>query len=92
MNIVLHIERLVLDQAVLGDERASSVRTAVERELSQRLRQPGVIDALRGIGHAATLPAVPMPAPSSRLDRLAPRIATAVHNGLNPSGARSGHG
>jgi len=92
MNIVLHIERVVLDQAVLGDERASAVRAGIERELSQHLRQPGVIDALRGIGHTATLPVVPMATPSSPLDRLAPRIAMAVHHGLNPSGARSGHG
>ncbi len=82
MSIVLHIERLVLDEALLGSERAGAVRTAIESELAQRLAQPGAIDALRGIGAVTTLPPATLPAPAHPRERLGPRIATAMREGL----------
>ena len=84
MSIVLHIERLVLDQALLGNERASAVRTEIERELSLRLRQPGAVDALRGMGAVAALPAGTLPAALAR-ERLGSRVATAVQGSLGVS-------
>jgi hypothetical protein len=81
MSIVLHIERLLLDQALLGNERASAVRMAIERELSLHLRLPGAVDALRGIGTVAALPAGALPVVTAR-GKLGSRIASAVHGSL----------
>ena len=90
MSIVLHIERLVIDEAVLGGERAGDVRTALERELAQRLAQPGAIDTLRGLGAIAALPSASLL--SSAHDRLGMRIATAVQHGLGITPATRGAG
>ncbi|HEY9132671.1 MAG TPA: hypothetical protein VIM98_13010 [Dyella sp.] len=85
MSIELHIERLVLDEALLGGERAVAVRQAIERELSLRLTRPGVCDALRGIGRTTALPAVTLPAADHAGERLASRVARAVQQGLGVS-------
>jgi hypothetical protein len=85
MSILLHIERLVLDQALLGDERAGAVRMAIEQELSQRLAQPGALAALRGLGAVAAVPAASLP-PASTRERLGSRVASAVHGSLISSG------
>ncbi|MGS1121462.1 hypothetical protein [Rhodanobacter sp. UC4436_H3] len=82
MNIELHIERLVLDEALLGGERAGNVRAALEGELARLLTRPGAVDALRGLGAVATLPAATLPAASHPHERLGVRIATAVQHGL----------
>lgn len=82
MSIELHIERLVIDEAALGGERSAGVRAAIERELARRLAQPGAVDALRGLGAVATLPAATLPTASDPHERLGPRIATAVQHGL----------
>jgi len=87
MSIELHIERLVLDEAVLGGERAGNVRASIERELHRLLATPGAVAALRGIGSVATLPAVSLPPASHPHDQLGPRIATAVRHGLGISPA-----
>ena len=90
MSILLHIERLVLDEALLGGERASSVRHALERELTKLLAQPGAIDTLRGLGAMAALPAAMLPAAMHPQQVLGPRIATAVQQSLGiPSTPRS---
>jgi hypothetical protein len=81
MSIVLHIERLVLDQALLGDGRASEVRMAIEQELSQRLTQPGALAALGGLGAIAAAPVASLP-PASPREKLGSRIASAVHGSL----------
>ncbi|OHC44416.1 hypothetical protein [Rhodanobacter soli] len=82
MSIELHIERLVIDEAALGGERAAGVRAAIERELAWRLAQPGAVDALRGLGAVATLPPATLPTASHPHERLGVRIATAVQHGL----------
>ncbi|GAA0890004.1 hypothetical protein [Rhodanobacter soli] len=82
MSIELHIERLVIDEAALGGERAGSVRAALEGELGRLLAQPGAVDALRGLGAVATLPPATLPTASHLRDRLGVRIATAVQHGL----------
>ncbi|KRE82946.1 hypothetical protein ASG75_15510 [Rhodanobacter sp. Soil772] len=82
MSIELHIERLVIDEAALGGERAGSVRTALECELGRLLAQPGAAGALRGLGAVATLPPATLPPASHPHDRLGMRIATAVQHGL----------
>jgi hypothetical protein len=82
VSIELHIERLVIDEALLGGERAGSVRLAIERELTRLLAQPGAVDALRGLGVVDTLPPATLPPASHPHDRLGMRIATAVQHGL----------
>ena len=82
MSIVLHIERLVLDEALLGGEHAGSVRDALERELAQRLAQPDAVDTLRDLGAVAALPPATLPPAMHPQQRLGPRIATAVQQGL----------
>jgi hypothetical protein len=82
MSIVLHIERLALDQTLLGDEHASAVRLAIERELSLRLQQPDAVDVLRSMGSLTALPAGALPAATYPHERLGSRIATAVQGSL----------
>lgn len=92
MSIELHIERLVIDEALLGGERAVSVRAAIERELARRLAQPGAVDALRGFGAVATLPPATLPTAGHAHDHLGMRIATAVQHGLGITPALRGAG
>ncbi|MBT2145756.1 MULTISPECIES: hypothetical protein [unclassified Rhodanobacter] len=87
MSIELHIERLVIDEAALGGERAGSVRAALESELARLLAQPGAVGALRGLGAVAALPPAKLPTASHPHERLGPRIATAVQRGLGISPA-----
>ena len=82
MSIELHIERLVLDAALLGDERASAVGAAIERELGRLLAAPGALEVLRDIGSVASLPPAVLPVASHPREQLGPRIATAVRSGL----------
>ena len=89
MSIELHIERLVLDEALLGGERAGNVRAALEGELARLLTRPGAVDALRGLGAVATLPPARLPTASDPHERLGPRIATAVQRGLGITPAPS---
>ena len=57
MSIELHIERLVIDQAVLGVERPADVRAAIERDLARQLAQPEAVDTLRRVGAVSGLSA-----------------------------------
>ncbi len=82
MSIVLHIERLVLDEAVLGGERASKVRTELERELERQLSSPGALHALPGIGSVVSLPSCGLPDASHVRSSIGGRIAAAVGQGL----------
>ena len=82
MSIELHIERLVLDEALLGGEPAGRVRAALERELTKTLAQPGVADRLRGVGAVAALPPTSLPPATPARPTLAPRIAAAMQQGL----------
>lgn len=82
MRIDLRIERLVLDEPLLGGERAADVRVALERELRRMLGVPGAMDALRGIGRVDAIPALSMPNGARTPGRLGPRIAGAVGQGL----------
>ncbi|MHB1057965.1 MAG: hypothetical protein ACYC0F_08795 [Rhodanobacter sp.] len=81
MSIELHIERLVIDEAVLGGERAAGVRAAIERELAQRLMDPGAADSLRRLGVRDALAPATLPA-AMRHEQLGTRIATALQQGL----------
>lgn len=87
MSIALRIERLVIDEAVLGGERADSVRAALESELARLLAQPGGVAALRDLGAIAALPPTTLPPAGPSRERLGPRIAAAVHGGLGISPA-----
>lgn len=82
MSIELRIERLVIDEVVLGGDRASSVRVALERELAQTLSHPDAIRALSGIGAVMSLPACGMPDAKRVRTGLGGRIAVAVGEGL----------
>jgi hypothetical protein len=82
MRIELQVERLVLDEALLGGERAMDVRQAIEQELARLLTSPGAFDTLRAIGSVASLPATTLPPAIHPHTRLGARIATAVQRGL----------
>ena len=92
MSIVLHIDRLVIDEAVLGGERAASVLATIERELAQKLAQPGSADTLRSLGAIAALPPATLPPAGHMHDRLGTRIATALQHGLGITPAARGAG
>ncbi len=85
MRIELHIERLLLDQALLGGERAGAVREAIERELGRLLATPDASSAMRNIGHVASLPPTPLPPASHPREQLGSRIARAVQSGFGES-------
>jgi hypothetical protein len=82
MTIVLHIERVVIDEALLGSERAMTVGAAIEHELGRLLTAPGALVALRGLGSTASLAPTVLPAASHPRDPLGPRIASAAVRGL----------
>ena len=92
MSIALHIERLVIDEAVLGGERAADVRLLLERELAHRLAQPGALDALRGTGAVTALPAAAVPAPARGQERLGSCLAMAVGQSLSAASMAQGSG
>jgi hypothetical protein len=85
VSIELHIERLVIDEALLGGESAGNVRDELERELTQRLARSGAIDTLRGLGTVTALPPATVPAAMHPQQTLGPRIAAAVQKGLGIS-------
>lgn len=78
MSIELHIERLVIDAAVLGGERAGAVRQLFERELAQWLAQPGAIETLRRVGSVMMLAPVSLQAATRSAPRVGARLAAAV--------------
>jgi hypothetical protein len=82
VSIVLHIERLVIDEAVLGHEPAGRVRAALEGELGRLLAQPGAVAALRRIGTVAVLPPATLPAAAHSSETFGMRVAAAVQHGL----------
>jgi hypothetical protein len=82
MSIELRIDRLVIDEAVLGGERAGSVRAALERELAHTLSREGSIEALSRIGAVTHLPACGLPDVKLARGDLGGRIAAAVGEGL----------
>jgi hypothetical protein len=82
VSIVLHIDRLVLDEALLDGERPLAVRSAIERELAATLAQPFASKALQRIDAAASLPVVPLPSTLYRQDLLGSRVARAVQLAL----------
>ncbi|MFI4928039.1 MAG: hypothetical protein ACHP7E_10185 [Burkholderiales bacterium] len=82
MSILLHIERLVIDAALLGGEQADDVRAALERELARRLMQPRATDNLRHLGAVAALPPTTLPAAARSREPLGARVASAVQQSL----------
>lgn len=83
MSIELHIERLVIDAAVLGGEPPASVQAAIERELARQLARPGAVDALRRVGAVAALPPALLPIAARPHQCLGARIASAVQHRLD---------
>lgn len=91
MSIELHIERLVIDAAVLGGERADDVRAAIERALTQQLAHPEAMATLRHIGVANRLPTTLLPPAQHPRESLGRRIATTLGNTLGVA-ATMAHG
>lgn len=89
MKIELHIERLVLDEMLLGRERVAVVRSGIELELAQQLAGQDADLALRRIGSIASLPSASLPPGRHPRDQLGPRIATAVSQALGVGGTPS---
>ena len=78
MKVALHIERLVLDEALLGPESARDVSALIERELAHRLAEPAAAARLARIGAVDRLHA---PAAGTR-GALGMRVASAVGESL----------
>ena len=85
MSIELHIERLVIDEALLGGERAAAVGMAMTHELQRLLAHPNGVAALAGVGAVASLPPGRLLPSTIATDRLGPRLAQAVHQVLGTS-------
>ncbi|MEO7052020.1 MAG: hypothetical protein ABI128_10180 [Rhodanobacter sp.] len=92
MRIELHIERLVIDEALLGGERSSAVCVAIEQQLGRAMTAPGTFAALRDIGSVANLPPAMLAPASHPNDRLGSRIAIAVQRGLGVSSTAAQRG
>ena len=93
MSIELHIERLVIDEAALGGERATAVRQAIERELRRQLGRAGVAEALSRMGSVAALPSAVLPPVQPRAS-FGVRVASAVQQSLDfhAGGGAKAHG
>lgn len=94
MSIVLHIERLVIDESLLGAERVGAIGAAIELEMSRKLAGPGALATLRGLASTACLPPSALPVAGRPNERLGPRIARATLHGLGVESmpAASGRG
>jgi hypothetical protein len=78
MSLRVHIERLVVDEAVLGQLRPSALRTAVEDALRRELAKAGAPERLARLGRIDALaPAALAPARHGG-DGLAARLAATV--------------
>jgi len=77
MKIELRIDRLIVDEALLGDERRHALLRNVQRELQARLAAGDAAPALARSG-AIDAPAPATPAASAARASLAARIADAV--------------
>ena len=93
MSIELHIERLVIDEAVLGGERAMAVGAAMTHELQRLLMHPNALAVLADVGAVASLQPGRLTPSVDAADRLGPRLAQAVHQVLGaPSPTASTRG
>lgn len=87
MSIELHIERLVIDEALLQGERPAAVLAAMESELVRLLGQPGATDALQRIGNVTGLPVVPIAPGSLAHGQLGMRLARSIGQSVELSAA-----
>lgn len=85
MSIELHIERLVLDEALLQGERPAAVRLAMESELARLLGRPGFTGTLQRIGNVTDLPGVPLAPGKQAHGQLGVRIAGAIGQSVESS-------
>lgn len=86
MTVRLHIDRVVVDEALLRGERHADVRAALEEALRERLAGPGAADALRRLGAMASLPPVSLPAAMPTQGTLGARIAAGAGDALGLAG------
>jgi len=101
MRIELRIDRVVVDESVLGGERVAGVRLSLERELARLLTAPGAGNALHKIGAVDALSPAHLPAARSDREGLGTRLAAAIGQGVGletvgsetsaPRGAHGGH-
>ncbi|WNL45681.1 hypothetical protein RKE25_20070 [Dyella sp. BiH032] len=78
MNLRVHIDRLVVDEALLGHMRPAALRTAVEDALRRELARSGTPERLAKLGHLdAVAPAKLTPARHPG-EGLATRLAATV--------------
>jgi hypothetical protein len=82
VSIELHIERLVIDESLLGGERVRAIGAAIEHELSRGLLAPGTPTALRGLGSVVSLPPATLPPAHPSHGGLGPCIAAATLQSL----------
>jgi len=79
MSIHVHIDRLVLDPALLGGLSPRRAQRAIEQALGAQLAVPGVAAALSSLGHLDTLPSHALPDGPAPLGA---RVGTALSHAL----------
>ena len=89
MRIELRIDRLLVDESLLGKESPGGVRLSLERELTRLLSSPGAAEALQRIGAVDALRPGDLPAARWQRDGLGTRVATVVGRGLGLEAADS---
>lgn len=82
MKVELHIDRLVVDDAVLGRGSRRAVLEELQRELAARLAAPGAAAGIAGLGAIEVLPPAHPRTPPASGGSPGMRIAVAVAEGL----------
>jgi hypothetical protein len=83
MNIVVHIERLILDGLPIGSGQGMLVQAALESELSRLLAEGGLASNLQSGGAFANVRASSIsPAAGDHPTRLGQQIAQSVYGGI----------
>jgi len=78
VKVALHIERLVLDEALLASESTRGIGALIERELARHLAAPGAAERLGRLGAVDRLRAPP----AGTRGALGTRVAAAVGESL----------
>ena len=86
MTVKLHIERLVIDEALMCGKQRAAVLAEIEKALAQRLVSGDAIPSLRAIGSVAALPSQTLPQEMPMHRSLGARIAVGVGQALQVSG------
>ena len=90
MSVHVHIDRLILDPALLGGLSPRKVQHAVEQALTVQLATSGAAASLSGLGHLDTVPSHALPdGPAPLGARVGAALSHVLGTGA-PKGANHG--